>query len=814
MGNDRTASRQELYVNMSDDTSSTTPLVSIILFCRNGANTIRRAVESVLNGSYANIELVVQDGQSTDGTLEILRSYADERIKLVSEPDSGSSDAFRKALARCTGEIIGSCLADEELLPDSIAAAVSYLVAHPDTGAVTGDALATDDHGQIRNTVAGREFDLLDYLFGRHTPYFCTAFFTRAALNEIGFFADDIVYDCFEFEIWTRLGMRHRVGYLPRPIAKYAIHEAQLSNTPGPMMRHIDGRIAVIGRLFSADGFFGENPRLRDRIVLAQYRMFYAHAVAYGLGEIIALLEPRIASASAGGSEADFAKAWMAQQNARRSWLAFGNMFPPDLKRWILNKGLHRYVRPLFLGATKLLQGGSKPADEGGADLAAKAELAVCHETALIFQGRGQIEEALALWRRAEALGDIEIDSLACQAAQRAPSLGAIEIQAIQKRWAKRYTDHPLIPPRSVGQAFSGGRPIKVGYACAWWDSATARHQLLNFIRHHDRAKITPYCYSPIPVPPDIARLFAEVRVTGRWSDEEFANQARADGLDVFVETTGLSPDHRYGAMARRCAPVQISYLNHHATTEVPNVDYILGDPIVAEGPDRRYFSEEIHALPGCFFCFDLRGGNIPFQAEPPSARTGYVTFGCFGTGSKINLGLIELWAEILHRVSNSHLFLRNRELTPQDNRRFMERRFGRFGIGPERLILMGGTDHATIMANYAEIDISLDTWPYCGGNTIAESFWQGVPVITLLGDRFSARYGASLVRAHGCPGLVAESKEHYVQIASELAQDSARLGDYRRRLRDMTTQSGFNDSEGFARKVEAAYEDMLCRLA
>ena len=62
-------------------------------------------------------------------------------------------------------------------------------------------------------------------------------------------------------------------------------------------------------------------------------------------------------------------------------------------------------------------------------------------------------------------------------------------------------------------------------------------------------------------------------------------------------------------------------------------------------------------------------------------------------------------------------------------------------------------------MRSYDARDVSLDTWPYCGGNTVAESLWQGVPVVTLKGARFSSRYGASLLLAAGCPELVATAR-------------------------------------------------------
>src|SRR4051812_40964183 len=101
------------------------PLVSIFCYCKNSASTIRRCIDSVLKQSYENIEFVIQDGASSDGTLEILRNYSDPRIKLISAPDAGPADAFWKAINRCGGDIVGSCLADEELLPHAVERAVA-----------------------------------------------------------------------------------------------------------------------------------------------------------------------------------------------------------------------------------------------------------------------------------------------------------------------------------------------------------------------------------------------------------------------------------------------------------------------------------------------------------------------------------------------------------------------------------------------------------------------------------------------------------------------------------------------------------------
>jgi predicted O-linked N-acetylglucosamine transferase (SPINDLY family) len=127
----------------------------------------------------------------------------------------------------------------------------------------------------------------------------------------------------------------------------------------------------------------------------------------------------------------------------------------------------------------------------------------------------------------------------------------------------------------------------------------------------------------------------------------------------------------------------------------------------------------------------------------------------------------------------------------------------------PERITLDGGTGRDELVRSYDRVDISLDTWPYCGGNTIAESLWQGVPVVTLKGTRFVSRYGASLLMAAGCPELVGETADEYVEIAVALARSPERLDYYRGNLRSMAREHGLSDAGAFAHKLDEAYVSM-----
>src|SRR6185503_13219469 len=113
-------------------------------------------------------------------------------------------------------------------------------------------------------------------------------------------------------------------------------------------------------------------------------------------------------------------------------------------------------------------------------------------------------------------------------------------------------------------------------------------------------------------------------------------------------ELSGFTPGHRMVAMGHRIAPIQISYLNHLGSTHIPNVDYVIGDDIATptNAADEPYYREKIYRLPRCFFCFDYRASDEPLPTAPPSVKNGFVTFGYFGGGSKLNIRVIEVWAK------------------------------------------------------------------------------------------------------------------------------------------------------------------------
>jgi glycosyltransferase involved in cell wall biosynthesis len=181
------------------------PLVSIILCVRNGMPHVKDAVASIESLSYRNFEVVVQDGASTDGTLEYLRTIDRfPSVSIVSAPDTGIGQGFNRALARCNGDIIGSVDADNVIRPDALDIAVRRFAEHPGAAVIYGACDMVDGDRKFLHRWTPPEFDLIGLMEGAVVPPFATSFFSRERCGaELRF--DEDFRTVADFDLWLRL---------------------------------------------------------------------------------------------------------------------------------------------------------------------------------------------------------------------------------------------------------------------------------------------------------------------------------------------------------------------------------------------------------------------------------------------------------------------------------------------------------------------------------------------------------------------------------------------------------------------------------
>ncbi len=200
------------------------PLVTVVTPSFNQARFIEETICSVLEQDYPRIEYILVDGGSTDGSLEVIRRYADRLAWWTSEPDRGQTDAINKGFAHAQGEILAWLNSDDTYLPGAITEAVDFLQANPQAGMVYGDADLVDESGAIIGKFPARQTDYRRLRQGYvHIPQ-QTSFFRASLWQRVGPL-DPSFYFAMDYDLWVRLARLAPLCYYPRTWATFRLHD-------------------------------------------------------------------------------------------------------------------------------------------------------------------------------------------------------------------------------------------------------------------------------------------------------------------------------------------------------------------------------------------------------------------------------------------------------------------------------------------------------------------------------------------------------------------------------------------------------------
>ena len=453
-----------------------------------------------------------------------------------------------------------------------------------------------------------------------------------------------------------------------------------------------------------------------------------------------------------------------------------------------------------------------------GAAIALKEDFAEAYNNlGKAHDDRGEIDQAIACYRRAVSLepGSARIHSNLVYALHFHPGSTRASLYAEHQRWNERHA-RPLVGSwRGHDNDRTPDRPLRVGYLSADLCLHAVGRFLLPLLRGHDPARVTSICYaSQAREDAFTARLREHAQV---WrnvlnlDDAQSAEQIRADRVDVLVDLSMHMAGNRLPVFARRPAPVQVTYLAYCSTTGLEAIDYRLThrqlDPRASH---RRFYAERSIELPSSYWCYEP-GVATPAVGELPARRRGgRITFGCLNSFCKVTRETLCLWRRLLASVPRSQLLLHcHAGARRQEVREFM--RAG--GVAPARVEFADFVPIERYFEQYGDIDIALDPFPYCGGTTTCDALWMGVPVVSLAGATAVSRSGRALLTAVGLPELAVATPSRYLRQAVKLAENSGRLAQLRRSLRERMRASALMDDRGFAREVEKAYRTMWGEL-
>jgi glycosyltransferase involved in cell wall biosynthesis len=196
--------------------------VSIITVCFNIADTIEDTIRSVLSQDYQDIEYIVVDGGSTDGTLDVVGRYKNSIANVISEPDNGIYDAMNKGLSSSTGDIVATLNGDDVYAGKTTVSRMAEFIRQNDLDAAYGDLVYFDrnDSGHVKRYWRPGPYRKGAFRRGWVIPH--PTFFCRKEIYEKFGYFNDTLQIAADFELMLRLIEKHRIkiGYLPEVTVK------------------------------------------------------------------------------------------------------------------------------------------------------------------------------------------------------------------------------------------------------------------------------------------------------------------------------------------------------------------------------------------------------------------------------------------------------------------------------------------------------------------------------------------------------------------------------------------------------------------
>ncbi|HEY4328464.1 MAG TPA: tetratricopeptide repeat protein [Phycisphaerae bacterium] len=430
----------------------------------------------------------------------------------------------------------------------------------------------------------------------------------------------------------------------------------------------------------------------------------------------------------------------------------------------------------------------------------------------LAFTGR--LDEAISLLRQVLAANIHQPavhSSLICRL-QFHPGYDTQDIRRELAEWNRAHAEPLAQYIQRHSNDPSPERRLRIGYVSGNFRDHVVAWNMLPIFKHHDSANFEIHCYSNTPDPDGttdrIQRLVNGFHDIRQLTDPQAADLIRSHSLDILVDLSLHTMGNRLGVFACKPAPVQLTFAGYPGSTGLKTIDYRLTDPhLDPAGNDQDYVEQSIR-LPDSFWCFDPPVSAPPVN-DPPALENGHITFGSLNHFMKVNETTLDLWSKVLVRARDSRFILLASE---GSHRRRVLDFFERRGIAAQRIRFENTRARSEYMKLYLDIDIGLDPLPYQGHSTSLDSFYMGVPVVTLVGRTIVGRAGVSQLMNLGMPELIARTESDFLNITERLTSDLHSLREMRKGLRKRMEKSPLMDAVTFSQNIEAVYRALWRR--
>lgn len=238
---------------------SSSPSISVILPVYNGTDYLRTAVDSVLNQTFEDVELVVCDDASTDASLDVLASYEDPRLRLLqNDTNQGLFPTLNRLVRTSDAPLIRLWGQDDRMKPHCLEREHAFWTEHPDLGMTYCQRDSIDAAGEVFQTaptdetptiLTGSHVAQISFYHGSMPGNISTVTLRRAALEDVGLFREDMKVSG-DFEMWVRLSEQYQTGFINESLIDLRSHVGQFSRRSGISATFVRENEEIFRRLF------------------------------------------------------------------------------------------------------------------------------------------------------------------------------------------------------------------------------------------------------------------------------------------------------------------------------------------------------------------------------------------------------------------------------------------------------------------------------------------------------------------------------------------------------------------------------------
>ena len=352
---------------------------------------------------------------------------------------------------------------------------------------------------------------------------------------------------------------------------------------------------------------------------------------------------------------------------------------------------------------------------------------------------------------------------------------------------------------------------IRIGYFSSDFRNHSISHLITRTLELHDKDKFEIYAYSLISINDSYTKRIKEAvfkfKDLSSLGDIEIVRLAREDNLDIAIDLNGYTKHNRRSIFSYRVSPIQINYLGYPGSLGSDEFDYILADKILIPISNKKFYSEKVLYHPNSFIPHDdtKQISKKIFRKEELGLPSNGFVFVCFNSILKITRNEFKIWMRLLKKIEKSVLWIMKPNQTAIKNI-FTE--LENNGLHKERVVFAKKMDLKEHLSRHSCGDLFLDTFNFNAGTTATDALWSGLPMITMIGQSFSARMAASILNACNLNELITHSESEYEALAYELATNENKLNKIRKKINNMKDCSLF-DSSQFTRNLEEIYNNI-----